>query len=115
MDQVPLPFVVSQDDTFTMDDDHDVRNIKCQFTMHQVFNAGKGDKAHRWCDLVCRGAGKRIAQAETDLYDEDIEVFWQPKVWVDKVVTRNLAERFVMEKTQVHGGDKELICILDCQ
>ena len=105
MDQVPLPFVVSQNDTFTMDDDNDV-NIKCprealqkrQFTMHQVFNAGKGDKAHGWCELVCRGTGKRIAQAETDLYDEDIEVFWQPKAWVDKVIMRNLAERFVMEK-----------------
>ena len=28
MDQVPLPFVVSQDDTFTMEEDTDV-NIKC--------------------------------------------------------------------------------------
>ena len=65
---------------------------KWQFTMHQVFNAGKGDKAHGWCDMVCRGTGKRIAQAETDLYDEDIEVFWQPKAWVEKVVVmRNLA------------------------
>ena len=86
---------------------------KRQFTMHQVFNAGKGDKAHGWCDMVCRGTGKRIAQAETDLYDEDIEVFWQPKAWVDKVVMRNLAERFVMEKNRVHGEDVWVILFCD--
>ena len=48
MNQVPLTFIVSQEDAFTMDGDNDV-NIKCpqealrkrQFTMHQVFNAGK--------------------------------------------------------------------------
>ena len=53
VDQVPFSFVVSQDDTFTMDNENDA-NIKCpnealrkwQITMHQVFNAGKGDKAH---------------------------------------------------------------------
>ena len=83
MDQVPLPFVVSQEDAFTMDDDNDV-NIKCpqealrkrKFTMHQVFNVGKGDKAHGWCDMVYRGIGKRISKAEKDLHDDDIGVFY---------------------------------------
>ena len=82
MDHGPLPFVVSQEDTFTMDDDNDV-NTKCpkealrkrQFSMHQVFNAGKGDKAHGWCDIVCRGIGKRTSKAEKDLCDDNIEVF----------------------------------------
>ena len=90
MDQVPLPFVNGQDDTFTMEDDEDV-NMKCpkeslkkrQFTIHFVFNAGSGDQAHGWCDLVYRGTGKRI---EKELWDERVRVFWQQKAWVDKIV-----------------------------
>ena len=50
---MPSTFVVSQDDTITMDDDNDV-NVKCpkevlrkkKFIMHKLLNAGKGDKAH---------------------------------------------------------------------
>ena len=65
MDQVPLPFVNGQDVTFTTDDDTDV-NIKCpqeslrkrQFTMHLVFNAGIGNDADGWCDLVTKGTGE---------------------------------------------------------
>ena len=98
MDQVPLPFVVGQDDTFTTENDKDV-NIKCpkeslrkcQFTMHLVFNAGKGENAHGWCDLVCKGTGKRINTAEKALWDERVKVFWQDKAWVDSVVMRDIA------------------------
>ena len=50
MDQVPLPFVVSQDSTFTTEDDSDVHIFgtgkgdlrKRQFTMHIYVNAGQG-------------------------------------------------------------------------
>ena len=120
MDQVPLPFVVSQDHTFTTEEDNDV-NIKCpkeslhkrQFTMHQIYNAGIGDKAHGWCDMVCRGTGKRIPEAEKNLYDNDIHVFWQKKAWVDKVVMRELAKRFVREKIIKHGEDVWVIMFCD--
>jgi len=120
MDQVPLPFVVSQDDTFTMDGDNDV-NIKCpkeslrkrQFTMHQLYNTGVGDKAHGWCNVVCRGTVKRISKAEKNLYDNDVNVFWQPKAWVDSVVMRKLAERFVAEKNSKHGEDVWVILFCD--
>jgi len=60
----------------------------------------KGDKAHGWCDMVQRVTGKRISKAEKDLYDDDIEVFWQPKLWVDKVVMRNLAKIFFHREEQ---------------
>ena len=47
MDQVPLPFVNGQDETFTMEDDDVKESLrKRQFTMHLVFNAGTGDKGH---------------------------------------------------------------------
>ena len=74
IDQVSLPFVNGQDVTLTTDDDKDV-NIKCpkevlqkrQFTMYLFFNTGTGNLAEGWCDLVCKGTGKRISQAEKDL------------------------------------------------
>ena len=37
--------------------------------------------------------------------DDGVEVCWKPKTWVDKVVMRNLAERFVTEKSRVYGED----------
>ena len=87
-----LPFVVSQNDMFTMEEDNDV-NIKCpkdslckrQFTMYQVFNAGVGNDAHGWCDMVVRGTRKRISCAENNLSNSDIEVFSQKKTWDDKL------------------------------
>jgi hypothetical protein len=74
MDQVPLPFVNGQDDTFTMEEDDDV-NIKClqellfkrQCTMHLVVNSGQGNDAYGWCDLVCKGTGAHINRAENEL------------------------------------------------
>ena len=74
MDQCPLPFVVSQDTTFTVASDNDV-HIKCpgealrkrQFTMHVVYNAGNGARRAGWVDLVCKGTGKRIRQTEKEL------------------------------------------------
>ena len=59
--------MVAQDSTFTTSSDTDV-NIKCpkenlrkrQYTMHLVFNAGKGADSYGWCDLVCKGKGKKI-------------------------------------------------------
>ena len=59
--------------------------------MHQVFNADKGDKAHGWGNMVCRGIGKRISKAEKYVHNDNIEVLWQPKAWVGEVVMRNLA------------------------
>ena len=120
MDQVPLPFVCMQDDTYTMEEDKDV-NIKCpkeslrkrQFTMHQVFNAGVGDDAHGWCDMVVRGTGKRISQGEKNLYDDDVDVFWQKKAWVDAEVMKKLAKTFVQKKNEKHGDDVWVILFCD--
>jgi len=61
MDQVPLPFVVSQDNTCTTGDDDDVHIAaqsdglrKRQFTMHIYINAGRGDFADGYVELICR-------------------------------------------------------------
>jgi hypothetical protein len=120
MDQVPLPFVNGQDETFTTADD-DCVNLKCpkeelrkrQFTMHLVFNAGNGPNAHGWCDLVCKGTGTRIPAAEKDLWDKDIKMFWQQKAWVDSAVMRQLAHLFVAHKKEVHGEDVWVLLFCD--
>lgn len=59
MDQVPYPFVVNQDTTFADEGDEDVYICapsdslrKRQFTLHCVLNAGVGEKAHVWVELV---------------------------------------------------------------
>jgi len=56
IDQVPLPFVSVQHDTFTIVDEDDDVNMKCleeslhkrQCTMHFAVNAGHIIDAHGW-------------------------------------------------------------------
>ena len=120
MDQVPLPFVVGQDHTFTTYDDDDV-HIKCpkealrkrQFTMHVVVNAGTGEKGACWVDLVCKGLGKRIRRAEKDLWNGNVGMFWQKNAWVDTEVMIQLAEKFVRHKNEMHGEDVWVILYCD--
>ena len=110
MDQVPCPFVVNQDTTFTDEGDEDVHIRapndslrKRQFTLHCVLNAGVGEKAHAWVELVCNGTGKRISRTEKNAWNENVEVFWQKKAWVDKYVMREIAKAFVRKKKMRHG------------
>ena len=112
MDQVPLPFVVSQDFTFTVENDTNI-HITCpseslrkrQWTMHVVTNAGDGDKRHAWVDLVTKGKGQRIKEAETQRYHPDVDMFWQKNDWVDGEGMKKLAHKFVREKLDKHGDD----------
>ena len=84
MDQVPLPFVVSQEFTFTLNEDCNV-HITCpnealrkrQWTMHIIVNAGKGVSRHAWVDLVTKGTGTRIKKEEKERYHPSVEMFWQ--------------------------------------
>ena len=55
-------------------------------------NAGKGEKADGW---TWKDAGKIISQGEKNLYNADVDIFWQKNAWVDKVVMRReLARNF---------------------
>jgi Tc5 transposase DNA-binding domain len=63
MDQVPLPFVVSMDNTYTTADDANVQIAttgkadlrKRQFTMHIYVNAGEGNNRDGYVELIGRG------------------------------------------------------------
>ena len=112
LDQVPLPFVVSQEFTFTLQEDSNV-HITCPnealrkrcWTMHVVVNAGDGDDRHAWVDLVSKGTGKRIKAEEKARYDNTVDMYWQKNAWVDTKVMLELASKFVREKKRRHGDD----------
>ena len=112
MDQVPLPFVVSQEFTFTLHEDKNI-HITCpnealrkrQWTMHVIVNAGEGDTRHAWVDLVSKGTGTRIKAEEKARYSPQVEMFWQTNAWVDGQVMIKLAEKFVEEKIRRHGSE----------
>ena len=113
MDQVLLPFVCGQDHAFTEDSDKDLKikfpgekYHKRQYTMHIVVNAGSGSDKQGWVDLVCKGRGMRIRQAEKELWDKYVDVFWQKNAWVDTEVMKKLAEKFVRMKINLHGADE---------
>ena len=84
MDQVPLPFVVSQKFTFTVKEDANI-HISCPsealrkrcWTMHVVVNAGNEDERHAWVDLVSKGTVTRIKQEEKEQYHTSVDMFWQ--------------------------------------
>ena len=116
MDQVPLPFVVSQEFTFTLHEDNNV-HITChnealrkrQWTMHIIVNAGEGDSRHAWVDLVSKGTGTLIKQEEKARYHPSVDMFWQKNAWVDTPVMMKLATKFVAEKQRVHGDEWVLL------
>ena len=120
MDQVPLPFVCGQDHTFTEGSDKEV-NIKCsgeqyrkrQSTMHVVVNSGSGADNQGWVDLVCKGKGMKICQADKDFWDKYVDVFWQTNAWVDTEVMKKLVEKFVRMKIELHGVDEWVLLLCD--
>ena len=74
MDQVPLPFVVSQESTCTDENDKDIHISapsvalrKWQFTMHMFFNAGEGEDRDGCTVMACKGShkGRRTAIEKT--------------------------------------------------
>ena len=112
MDQVPLPFVVSQEFTFTLKTDNNV-HITCpsealrkrQWTMHVVVNAGVGEAKAGWVDLISKGKGARIKKEEVTRYHQDVDMFWQKNARVDTQVMIKLANKFVSFKKKKHGDD----------
>jgi hypothetical protein len=70
MDQVPLPFVIDQNTTHAIDDEEHIHSQspgadgldKRQYTMHIFTNAGSGDTADGYIDMIARGKGTRISK-----------------------------------------------------
>ena len=65
----------------------------------------EGDTVHGWCDLVCEGTGKRGNVVAKELWDGNVDIFWQKKAWVNTEVMKQIARKFVRHKINVHGED----------
>ena len=116
MDQVPLPFVVSQEFTFALKEDVNI-HVTCssealrkrQWTMHCVMNAGADDERHGWVDLVSKGTGKQVRNEETSRYHPSVDMYWQKNAWVDGPVMIQLTNKFVQEKKARYGDEWVLL------
>ena len=125
MDQVPLPFVVSQDTTFTTHTDTDVhihrtgkgeRLRKRQFTMHIYMNVGEGDKRDGYVELICLGKvidGARFSLAEQSAWDKDVKMYFQQNAWMDRPVMEKSASSFNENIKTRWGEDAKTLLICD--
>ena len=110
MDKVLLPFVVSQDFTFTVKDAFNIHNTcssqifqKQQWTIHVLVNAGMDEDKIAWVDLVSKGLSLQIKKEEIKRYY--LDMFWQRTSWVDGKVIQNLAPNFIEVKRGKHGKE----------
>ena len=74
--------------------------MKDSITAHVLFNT---------IDMVYRGKTPYISTLEKVLYAKDINVRWQPKVWVDIKVMVDIEINFVWFKKEKHGDDIVLL------
>ena len=104
-DQVPLPFVVSQDETYTTVEDTDVHVAghgkgdlrKRQFTMNIYINAGEGEDADGYVELICKGnvlMGTRFSATERAAWHKEVPMWFQKNAWMDRNVMAKSAETF---------------------
>jgi hypothetical protein len=118
--QVPLPFVVDQDSTFTVNDDDDVQIKgtgkgdlrKRQFTMHLFCNAGRGEDCGGYTVLIGRGQvlkGTRFSEAERASWSKNVPFLFQKNAWVDTKVMEDIARGFVDYVKEKHKGKRVLV------
>lgn len=50
-----------------------------------------------------------ISQIERDTYDQNINMHWQKKVWVDREVMIEIARKFTVFKRNKHVDDNVLL------
>ena len=52
-----------------------------------------------------KGTGERSNRVEKEFWDNNVEIFWQKKAWVDTEVMNKIARKFVEHKIEIHGED----------
>ena len=108
-DQVPLPFVVSMENTHTLKENDDARMTcpseslrKRQFIMHIVVNAGEGDKKMGCVALTCKGSPNgRRKPCEIAAHDDRFPMTFQKNAWVDTAAMIEIAKIFVEKRTNL--------------
>ena len=108
---------------YTTGDDNDVHIAaqsdglrKRQFTMHIYINAGRGDFADGYVELICRGKvmhGTRFTLAERQAWNPAVKMFFQPNAWMDINVMPESATRFNDHSRQRWGKDTKVLLTCD--
>lgn len=116
-DQIPLPFV------FGGRHSKNPRGTQCrvaqpgegldkrQATLHLTIRA-EGRQIVKPV-LVFRGYGVRIPAEEIVQYPDNIEVWWQPKAWVDSVTFRGLVKNFGESTAALREEHGEVMLAMD--
>ena len=106
-DQVPLPFVNGQSETWAPKGNKRVSIAqpfsgleKRQCTIQPTI--GPGGKLMQ-CAIICRGTGKRISRVEKKAYDPRVDVFFQKNAWADSDFCMAWVKR-CFRKSLMQGG-----------
>ena len=106
-DQVPLPFVNGQSETWAPKRSKRVSIAqpfsgleKRQCTIQPTI--GPGEKLMQ-CAIIFRGTGKRISKVEKKAYDPRVDVFFQKNAWADSDFCMAWAKR-CFRKSLMQGG-----------
>ena len=124
MDQAPLPFVVNQEITYTLDCDNDVHkaghgkgdSLKRQFTLHIYVNAGVGEQRDGYIELICKGKvllGGRFSPAERAAWDKRVNMYFQKNAWMDREVMATSAVNFNNHVKERWGNDTKVLLTTD--
>ena len=107
-DQVPLPFVNRQSETWATKGNKRVSIAqpfsgleKRQCTIQPTI--GPGGKLMQ-CAIICRGTGKRISKVEKKAYDPRVDVFFQKNAWADSDFCMAWAKRCFCKSLMRGGG-----------
>ena len=120
VDQVPLPFVNGQADTWEKTGEKRVAIAqpfaaleKRQCTMQVTF--GPGSRLMR-ISVLFRGTGKRISPVEKDAYHKNVDVFFQENAWADQKFCMEWAQRSYRKslmRGRRHLPQERLILLMD--
>ena len=84
--------------------------------MHIYINAGRGDFADGYVELICRGKvmhGTRFTLAERQAWNPAAKMFFQPNAWMDSEVMLESATRFNDHICQRWGEGTKVLLTCD--
>ena len=84
--------------------------------MHIYINAGTGEDADGYVDLICKGKildGSRFSKSERAAWNPNVRMFFQKNAWMDTVVMIASAEKFNkhLQKRWGKGAKVLLTCV----
>ena len=88
---------------------------KRQFTMNIWTNAGEGEDADGYVELICKGkvlGGKYFKQIERAAWAKDVPMYFQKNAWMDRSVMEVSAKNFC-DHVKKRWGDQKMLVFCD--